>query len=742
MLDPADERHWYAAHAAGEDIGGVVVGELGALRRAGGPGSRPLWLDGAARAATEVYAAPAPAPSTASRLRWAAAPVVWRGGPGAWARVGLSLSRARRLLWRHEPASPSGELQSAAPAGYLDERPGPGMLPLYSAVHPITGDQLLTTDLWEAVDLGYLEPTLLGHLVAAAHVTGRLGTDRPRLRWASRLGQRIRSEAAPLARTPGGGFDPVPAGSPLPVRLTGWALSPQAPVARIDVVVDGETIGRARLGVARPEAPTYCAHPAASVSGFEFVLLGSVVPPGSERVAVAAQVHDLHGATFELAPVEVSLARGDPREAVDLSVARVRARARRLIGGHVRPARESGANLLVFTHQLDLGGAQLYLMELLARLLARPGFTATVCAPVDGPLRYALEDMAVPVHVTTELPGADPHRYESRLAELAAWAAPQGFDAALVNTVIAFHGVHVAELLSIPALMAVHESFELDQLLLEMHGPGVTHPHVRERVRQALGDAALTVFVADATRRQYLPHARDPSRFVTLPYGIELDAMRAFGESAPRAACRRRLGIDESARLVVCLGTIEPRKSQAMLAQAFAAVAADHADATLALVGGRGDVHEDALREYVNRAGLGSRVKVVPVSREPYAWLAGADLLVCCSDVESLPRVILEAMTFGVPVLATRIFGVPEIVEDGVTGFLCEPRDLDALAAALGRVLSLRDSELAEVANRAAAAVAERHDPDVCTARFADALDGVLRGTSTEGEREAVDASA
>jgi glycosyltransferase involved in cell wall biosynthesis len=135
---------------------------------------------------------------------------------------------------------------------------------------------------------------------------------------------------------------------------------------------------------------------------------------------------------------------------------------------------------------------------------------------------------------------------------------------------------------------------------------------------------------------------------------------------------------------------------------------------------------------------------VVPVSPEPYPWIAAADLLVCCSDVESLPRVIPEAMTFGVPVLATRIFGVPEIIEDGVTGYLCEPRDLGDLAAALDRVLGLPDSELAAVATRAEPAVASRHDPNAFALRFAALLDGVVRGAGMrlEPERERVDARA
>jgi hypothetical protein len=76
--------------------------------------------------------------------------------------------------------------------GYVYDRHRPGRLELHSAVHPVTGDQLLTTNPWEANDLGYGPPELLGHIDAAAPVTGRLGTKRLHLPWASHFGRRFR----------------------------------------------------------------------------------------------------------------------------------------------------------------------------------------------------------------------------------------------------------------------------------------------------------------------------------------------------------------------------------------------------------------------------------------------------------------------------------------------------------------------------------------------------------------------
>ncbi len=65
-----------------------------------------------------------------------------------------------------------------------------GDLVLWSAIHPVSGDQLLSLDQQEAEELGYGRSTPLGAVAASAPVTGRLGTGRPHIPWASRFGQR------------------------------------------------------------------------------------------------------------------------------------------------------------------------------------------------------------------------------------------------------------------------------------------------------------------------------------------------------------------------------------------------------------------------------------------------------------------------------------------------------------------------------------------------------------------------
>jgi glycosyltransferase involved in cell wall biosynthesis len=197
------------------------------------------------------------------------------------------------------------------------------------------------------------------------------------------------------------------------------------------------------------------------------------------------------------------------------------------------------------------------------------------------------------------------------------------------------------------------------------------------------------------------------------------------GESA-----RREAGIPADAELVVCVGTVEPRKAQVMLAQAFDEIAARHPDAWVAFVGGRDDDNTEALRRYIESSPQGERMRIIPVTPEVEAWYGMADVLVCASDIESLPRTVLEAMAWETPVLATNVFGLPELNTDGETGWLCEPRDLPALAAALDRVLSLPAEERRGVGAAGRPLIERRHSLE----RYGREIAGLLERALTKGE--------
>jgi glycosyltransferase involved in cell wall biosynthesis len=174
-----------------------------------------------------------------------------------------------------------------------------------------------------------------------------------------------------------------------------------------------------------------------------------------------------------------------------------------------------------------------------------------------------------------------------------------------------------------------------------------------------------------------------------------------------RAALRALIGAPEGDPLIGVVGRLSLEKGCLEMIEAFAAVAATVPSARLAVVG-EGPLG-DAVRARVAAAGLEARVHFPGHQRDMRGMYEAIDVLFSPSRTEGISNVILEAMTMGRPVVATRVGGTPEIVEDGVSGLLVPSGASTAMAAAIARVC--RDSGLAaRLADGGRARIAEHFD--------------------------------
>lgn len=166
----------------------------------------------------------------------------------------------------------------------------------------------------------------------------------------------------------------------------------------------------------------------------------------------------------------------------------------------------------------------------------------------------------------------------------------------------------------------------------------------------------------------------NPAAISVIPNGVDLERFRTVANQRGPAP------------VVLCLGRLSPEKGQAVLLEAFSKVAVRHQQAQLWLVGD--GPQRESLARRARATICRERIRLLPASQDVPGLLGQATLLALPSRHEGMPNVILEAMAAGLPVLASDLGGVSELVEPEQTGLLLPPGDVEAWAAGLDRLLS------------------------------------------------------
>ncbi len=209
-------------------------------------------------------------------------------------------------------------------------------------------------------------------------------------------------------------------------------------------------------------------------------------------------------------------------------------------------------------------------------------------------------------------------------------------------------------------------------------------PARRPRIEALLRRAAAVVAVSRSLGTLAQSMGASPERLATIPNGID----RALFGPRDRAAARASLGWPPDQRVILAVGRLDPIKGLDLLVAALRVLTdRGRRDVGCRLVGEGAE--RERLREAARAAGIADRVHlegtVPPV--ELGTWYAASDCVCLLSRSEGCPNVVLEALACGRPVVATAVGGIPEFVQDGITGRLVTRRDPEAVADALNAAL-------------------------------------------------------
>ena len=324
--------------------------------------------------------------------------------------------------------------------------------------------------------------------------------------------------------------------------------------------------------------------------------------------------------------------------------------------------------VLYLSHAFAVGGAEEMVLNLVRHL--PPSYVpAVACIHEAGPIGLEIERTGVPFKVLGLTPGLR-HPFDLlRLRDFLYECQPD-----IVHTFLltgSLYGRFAALMARVPVVIGTEVNvYERKHAL-----------HARAE-RWLMRDTDAVVASAESVRDFYIRQVKaDPAKVEVIYNAVDWAQLQA---TVSRDEMRASVEVPAGAPLLTIIARLTEQKGHRILLDALARTDLAHA---YLLVVGDGPLR-DVLERQVANLGLSARVRFLGARRDLGNILAATDVFVMPSFWEGLPLAMVLAMGAGLAVVATRVAGIPEVVQDGVTGLLVPPGDSGELGAALSRVVN------------------------------------------------------
>jgi len=325
--------------------------------------------------------------------------------------------------------------------------------------------------------------------------------------------------------------------------------------------------------------------------------------------------------------------------------------------------------VMYIAHTFEVGGAEDLVLNLVRHLPDR--FEPMVCAIGDlGPIGHEIRAAGIPVIALGLNPGLRRPWDVARIARFLRETQPEIVHTFLLTA--SLYGRFAAMLARVPVVIgSEHNIYHRKR----------RHHALAERL--LMHGTASVVVVAESVRDFYIRQVHaDPAKVDVIRNAVD---WAHLATTRTRADVRRSLNLPLDRPVAGMIGRLTEQKGHAMLFDALAQTPA--LQKMHLIVAGDGDLRE-SLRNRAEALGLSSRVHFLGVRRDVGDLLNAIDVFVLPSLWEGLPLALILAMGAGVPVVATRVAGVPEVVEDGRTGLLVPPADAQELGRAVAHLVT------------------------------------------------------
>lgn len=332
-----------------------------------------------------------------------------------------------------------------------------------------------------------------------------------------------------------------------------------------------------------------------------------------------------------------------------------------------------------FSHSLKREGAAISLSEIVLGFRERYALSPVVAAFEDGAMRRVYENHGIPVVVipsrfdelTTQ------KRLDRLTKKIQSYMSKEGFNFVFANTLASFPSITAAHRSGIPSLWNIREGAS---------GESFFRVLPEAVARGALSCAVLankTVFVSKASRNQWQDY-ESLGKFEVIPNALKRDCFKKENFLDERQKVRNAFGLRGDSVVFLSVGSLEARKGQEDLIKAFDALPKDEQLKTeIMMTGDLSGAYARKMRKLALKCARPESIHFYDTLETIERCYAAADVFVLCSRSESYPRVILEAMAAGLPIITTPVDGVVEQVHEGLNAFFYKPFDFQALSTTM-----------------------------------------------------------
>ena len=358
--------------------------------------------------------------------------------------------------------------------------------------------------------------------------------------------------------------------------------------------------------------------------------------------------------------------------------------------------------------ELDRGGAEAALVQIVTRLDRELWSPHVICLAERGPLAEPLEDNGIAVTCLDAKPSRNPIRVRSLVRQFR--AALRTEQSELLQTFL-FHANIVGRLAA--------KSTKVKRVLsgIRVAEKRSTFPLRIDKWTQGKVDRHVCVSEAVAQFSRETA-GLDPAKIVVIPNGVDADR---FANSPP--ADLAQFGVKPNSRVLLAVGRIDEQKDPLRVLDAFNRLATNFNDIELLFVGS-GPL-ETELQERARQSEFSSRVHVAGWHADIPGLMKAATLLVLASKWEGMPNVVLEAGAAGLPVVATNVEGVNEVIKNDDLGWLVGIEDTNSLITGISTALN--DQLASDKSNFLQTIIQKEFTWDSVADRYSRLFDSLLR---------------